>query len=161
NPIRRVPIRQFCVWGFRFLFWPFVSHENQTTYLRLDKSYLYGIIAFHHRAGFLPSWVYFMCADRRPLPNVFNGLRTLSFSVDKRTKPNPFTIIRLRTLSQNMGGGGGMHYVPVKVILELPFQAVDGKKVALIRGAGGGKALFGGVVVEVQKLRRALQQIRR
>src|SRR5262249_13439944 len=127
--------------------------------------------------------------DRRPLPNVFNGLRTLSFSVDKRTKPNPFTIIRLRTLSQNMGGGGGALSAAAKVILKLhkffrmrsyknqwegaPFPSLgfsissfdfrisSCEPGGLIRGAGGGKALFGGIVVEVQKLRGAFQQIRR
>src|SRR5215472_19354778 len=38
--------------------------------------------------------------------SVFNGLRTLSFSVDKRGRPISFRISRLRTLWQNMGGGG-------------------------------------------------------
>src|SRR5215470_8406039 len=38
--------------------------------------------------------------------SVFNGLRTLSFSVDKRSRLISFRISRLRTLLENMGGVG-------------------------------------------------------
>src|SRR5215470_2669106 len=54
-----------------------------------------------------------------PLPFVFNRIRTLSFSVDKRIQPNSFRITRFRTLLQNMGGGGGTDCAGVKVILEV------------------------------------------
>ena len=59
-------------------------------------------------------------------PFVFSILRTLSFSVDERMKPNPFTINCFRTLSQNMGGGGsrGSYKNPFQKSFKLLWLAV-------------------------------------
>src|SRR5262249_33046133 len=56
--------------------------------------------------NFFYPWSSSVATRHSPLSSIFNNLRTLSFYVDKRVQANSFAINCLRTLLQNMGGGG-------------------------------------------------------